>query len=510
MKKRRRYSGRFSPAVLTTVGSVVAAVALVVLLRWPWPRQAGAHRQTLVVYCAAGLKPPVEAAAREYEKAYGVAVQLQYGGSGTLLGNMRTARTGDLYIVADQTHLAQARGYGLTAEVLPLARQTPVIAVARGNPKRIGTIADLLRDDVRLSLANPDAAAIGSAAKSVLEKSGQWAAIETRVRTAGVFKPTVNDIANDIKVGAADAGIVWDSTVRQYQELEAVSATQLDQAVQLVSAAVLKSSIEPTAALRFARYLAASDRGVIHLRKNGYEAAEGDPWADMPELILYSGAMLRPAIEKTLKDFEQREGVRLTTVYNGCGILTAQMRAGERPDAYFACDSSFMDTVADLYISPRTLASNDIMIIVPKGNPKAIHTVADLTRGEPRLGLAHPEKSAMGALTKNLLVAMKLYEAIQRNTKVVSATGDFLVNQLRTGSLDAIIACRSNAVAAMEHLDAIAIDHPLARAMQPYAVGKASRYKQLMSRLLDVLQSAESKERFVTSGFGWVDGQVSP
>ena len=126
-----------------------------------------------------------------------------------------------------------------------------------------------------------------------------------------------------------------------------------------VSAAVLKSSTQPTAALRFTRYLAARDRGLPELARYGFDVVDGDPWALEPELHLLAGAMLRPAIEETLTAFELREGVHVQRVYNGCGILVAQMRAGDRPDAYFACDKSFMSQVADLF-PEATIVSNDI------------------------------------------------------------------------------------------------------------------------------------------------------
>ncbi len=34
--------------------------------------------------------------------------------------------------------------------------------------------------------------------------------------------------------------------------------------------------------------------------------------------------MLRPAIEETIQAFEQREGVRVIRIYNGCGILVGR------------------------------------------------------------------------------------------------------------------------------------------------------------------------------------------
>src|SRR5207237_452292 len=117
-----------------------------------------------------------------------------------------------------------------------------------------------------------------------------------------------------------------------------------------VSVAVLKSCKQPGTALHFARYLGARDKGLLHFTKYGFTPVEGDIWSEHPEIRLMAGAMLRPAIEELLRDFEKREGASITCVYNGCGILVAQMRAGERPDAYFSCDSTFMKQVNDLFL----------------------------------------------------------------------------------------------------------------------------------------------------------------
>jgi len=47
--------------------------------------------QPIVVYCAAGLKGPVEAAAKAYEAGYQVPVSLHFGGSQTLLANVEVS-----------------------------------------------------------------------------------------------------------------------------------------------------------------------------------------------------------------------------------------------------------------------------------------------------------------------------------------------------------------------------------------------------------------------------------
>jgi len=181
----------------------------------------------------------------------------------------------------------------------------------------------------------------------------------------------VNEVANDLKLGAVDAGLVWDITVRQYPELEGVPVPLFKQAKAQLGIGVLRCSDQPRSALRFARFLAARDRGQPEFARQGYELEEGDPWTLTPEMVLYSGAMNRLAVEDTIRQFEQREGVRVTRIYNGCGILVAQMKAGGRPDAYLTCDKSFVFPVADLFPDPLVeLSDSAIVILVAKGNPK--------------------------------------------------------------------------------------------------------------------------------------------
>ena len=122
----------------------------------------------LLMHCAAGLRAPVENVVAAYRDAFGVSVQLNYGGSNTLLSQIEISKTGDLFLSADDSYTQLARDKGLIREVLPLALMRPVIAVKRGNPKQIQSLADLLRPDVIVALGNPDQAAIGKDRKSVV------------------------------------------------------------------------------------------------------------------------------------------------------------------------------------------------------------------------------------------------------------------------------------------------------------------------------------------------------
>jgi molybdenum ABC transporter molybdate-binding protein len=502
MRVLRWRAAQLHGAGLAFLGSaVVLAVLVGLLIRGTGGRPAPAEARPLVVCCAAGIKAPVEAIAREYEERYGVPVHLEYGGSQTLLARLELSDRGDLYLPGDDSYLDAARKKGLLAEILPLARMTAVLAVKKGGPKQPRSLDDVLGGDIRLSQANPDAAAVGKLTRDALRKAGRWGAWQKHVI---VSKPTVNDVAADVAVGAADAGVVWDALVRQNPALEAVPLPELSRATAHVAVGMLKKSAQPTAALRFARYLAARDRGLLAFEKGGFTPVEGDRWAETPRLRLFAGAMLRPAVEETITAFEAREGAEVSRVYNGCGILIAQMKTrGREPDLYFACDASFMTQVQDLFADPVTVSSNQLVILVPKGNPRQIESLDDLGKPGLKVGVGHEKQCAMGALTQETLKQGGARDRVMKNVKVQSPTGDMLINQLLTGSLDAVIAYVSNGAIAADRLEAIAIAIPCAVAVQPVAVGKASEHKQLAGRLVDALRAQQSRERFEAYGFRW-------
>ncbi|HYF00232.1 MAG TPA: substrate-binding domain-containing protein, partial [Planctomycetota bacterium] len=384
--------------------------------------------------------------------------------------------------------------------VFALARMAPVLAVRKTNPKGIRSVDDLLRPDVKLSLPNPDAAAAGTLFREALRKTGRWEAVE---KAAAVLKPTVNDVGNDLRLGAVDAGILWDALLSQVPEAETVPLPELAGVEASVSAGVLRSSADPAAALRLARWLAAPDRGGREFAAAGFRPSGGDAWEDRPRLVVHAGAMLRPGLERTIAEFEAREGVEVVTTYNGCGILVAQMKAGERPDLYFACDASFMTMVKDLYETPVDVTLNQLVILVKKGNPHGIRRLRDLARPGLRVGVGNEKQCALGELTQTALREEGVRADVERNIVVRTPAGDMLANQMRVGSLDAAVTYLSNATGAGDTLEAVPVDLPCALATQPVAVGKASPRKALASRLVEAFLSPASRGRFEAWGFRW-------
>jgi molybdate transport system substrate-binding protein len=262
--------------------------------------------EPLLVYCAASNRAVVEAIRQDYEAETGRSVTFQYGASQTLLSSLLVSETGDLYLPADESYLDRAQVKAAVVERIPLARMRAVLVVRRDFPTPPASWEELLQGTLRLIQADPDAAAIGQLTRAALRPTGQWDALALRTEA---YKTNVNEVANDVQLGAADAGIVYDALLSSYPQLRGIELPELNAIVAHVGVGVLTCSKQPTAALHFARYLAAIDRGAKRYRELGFTPVEGDVWADRPTLRISRLPSIPPELTAFLSSFAAREGI---------------------------------------------------------------------------------------------------------------------------------------------------------------------------------------------------------
>ncbi|MEC7861620.1 MAG: substrate-binding domain-containing protein, partial [Verrucomicrobiota bacterium] len=113
---------------------IVLLLTLVIPLYFFIDRSDEEAPSELIVYCAAGMRIPMERVAREYEDTFKVDIRLQFAGSGTLLGNIEASKIGDLYLAADTSYIEIARQKGLLTESIPVCSLMAGLIVKGGNP----------------------------------------------------------------------------------------------------------------------------------------------------------------------------------------------------------------------------------------------------------------------------------------------------------------------------------------------------------------------------------------
>ncbi len=235
------------------------------------PVDPSAERQArpqMLLFCGAGLRPPVDILVEEFSAAQQVSMAVDYAGSEMLLSKMKLSGQGDLYMPGDNRYVDAAAAEGLIASQESICYFVPVILVCKGNPKQIRGLADLAREDVRVGLGDPRACSVGVVSREVLKKNNMaWETIEPSVKFQSA---TVNELGMQVQTGALDAVIVWDAVAKQYaQHADEVPIPLSHNVVTAVDLAVLSSSQHAEAARRFVEF-ACSSRGREIFRQHGY------------------------------------------------------------------------------------------------------------------------------------------------------------------------------------------------------------------------------------------------
>ncbi len=182
--------------------------------------------QTVVLCSGAGLMKPMNEIIKLFENETGAKVEVHYGGSGEIFGELETTCGCDVFVPGSYYYTQQAmeKGYILKGTVINITKHVPVIIVPKGNPAHITSLKDLAKPGVKVVLGDPKACAIGRVAEKILEKAGLWNAVSKNVVA---YAPTVNQLLVYIATGQADAAIAWEDTVTWAQAKGKVQVIQI-------------------------------------------------------------------------------------------------------------------------------------------------------------------------------------------------------------------------------------------------------------------------------------------
>jgi molybdate transport system substrate-binding protein len=153
----------------------------------------------------------MEEAARSFEELSGIKVYLNFGGSGTMLSQLKIARRGDLYIPGSPDFMAKAeRGDVVYADSSTiLTYLVPAILVQKGNPKNIKSLDDLLKPGNRVAIGDPMSVCVGLYAYEILEGEGLLDDVR-KARTFVTYTESCEKTASLIVLKAVDAVMGWD------------------------------------------------------------------------------------------------------------------------------------------------------------------------------------------------------------------------------------------------------------------------------------------------------------
>lgn len=215
-------------------------------------------------------------------------------------------------------------------------------------------------------------------------------------------------------------------------------------------------------------------------------------------LVLCGGSM-RGALEEITTRYrtEHPEAV-IETTYGGSGELCAQIQSSGKGDIYI-CHDPFMPWAADRGLISQwdTVASLDVVIAVPKGNPKGIEKLEDLARPGLRVGLGNQTYSTSGVIVKHMLEGQSFGPDILKNVRVETKGHQQRCNDIAMGTLDAGTVW--NAVARMyaDKLDIIPIPRTYVDTITTATYGQLDlKYTKVTAGIISGAKGRKDVQRF--------------
>lgn len=208
----RRRPTRGRPAPLLALLAVVAVLGVAC----GGDDDGGAGRGTeagpqlsgeLKVFAAASLTKPFTEAGKAFEGAHpGVKVIFSFGPSNTLASQVNEGAPADVLATADEATMKTASGAGSVTSPRTFARNRLAVLVAKGNPKKVQSLADL---------GKPGVIFVTCALQVPCGKFGLEAVQRAGVAAKPIsLEENVKAVVSKVTLGEADAGIVYVTDVK--------------------------------------------------------------------------------------------------------------------------------------------------------------------------------------------------------------------------------------------------------------------------------------------------------
>ena len=171
------------------------------------------------------------------------------------------------------------------------------------------------------------------------------------------------------------------------------------------------------------------------------------------KVTVLAAASLTESFERIGVLFEQlNPQVDVVFSYGGSSGLAQQITAGAPADVFAAASPATMKTVTDAGDAgtAATFARNQLVIAVPKGNPKGVTSLAALAEPELKVALCAAQVPCGAAAQKALSTAGVALTPVTQEQDVKAALA-----KVKLGEVDAALVYRTDARAAKAEVEGI-------------------------------------------------------
>ena len=169
-------------------------------------------KEELLFYCGITMVKPMTKIAKVIEKKDDVIIKIIQGGSGDLYDSLSSSKQGDLYLPGSDSYIKKHLNEGYLGYKKYVGYNQIAIFVQINNPKNIKSLKDLLRDDLAVSLGNPETCSMGRASMKVLKRFGGNEFLDEVEDNIVVYSADSRDFNKLLKTKQIDVGLNWKAT----------------------------------------------------------------------------------------------------------------------------------------------------------------------------------------------------------------------------------------------------------------------------------------------------------
>jgi molybdate transport system substrate-binding protein len=220
-------------------------------------------------------------------------------------------------------------------------------------------------------------------------------------------------------------------------------------------------------------------------------------------LTVFAAASLTESFTQIGKDFEAANpGTKVTFNFAGSSALATQINQGAPADVFASAAPANMKTVTEAGNgegAATTFVRNQLVIAVPKGNPKGVTGLADLTK--PGVKVAQcAEQVPCGAAAKKALDAA----GVKLTPVTLEQDVKQALSKVKLGEVDAALVYRTDVRAATAAADVDGVEFPESAGAindYPIIVLKNAPNKTAAQALVAYVLSDKGKAVLTQAGF---------
>jgi len=228
------------------------------------------NKEVLHVYSSGAVAPPIKKCAKEFRAKFGTEFEFTVGKAENLILEIAESRRGDILTCGAEFILddAQERGLIFNDTRRSVGYRKSAILVPVGNPKKIKSIFDLAKEEVKVGISSSGCLV------------GVWDDVSSKAGLTDKIRENITDFADGcgalmalINQKKVDAVFGWDAFKRLWMKtMEVVELPKELQVYRSTGVAVIKFSKHKESAKKFIDFLVSESGKKIYKEYGWYHA----------------------------------------------------------------------------------------------------------------------------------------------------------------------------------------------------------------------------------------------